>query len=306
MNFVGVSGVNPSFGAQHLGHYASVCRTLDTARERGCCILLLDDYLSRISLPRELARLKNRTLFIASEYFSLGYEEPDILLIRSSRLPQIFSIMGLLSERLVASTMVDIFRSTALGRMSPSYRHDFGLDIPAKLVEVTYPALATPAMAIGLNAEFVYGGLEVEGYVNTIRHISRTACLRQSELSISEVEYFESPCPYVRGIDGNYMTNRNAIFISDSEAVVQAKLESISDEKIIDEYLSLLLQDGFDPIRSTSAKIDLLIRTWVERISNMTLSKPVSAIDIERRLEINEGIVRDSLNCFWNKWVEEL
>lgn len=288
-----VTGLNPIVGAQHLGHYVGIFQLMEKLRGKHQCVLLIDDVLGQLLFPIEIPKLRNRTLFIASEYLRLGFGPPDILLVRSSRLPELFGAIGVISNAVERDGVEQLYRASLAGRLLPSQRADFGLDLLPTLAEFSYPPLVIPALTIALSADAIYGGIEVTGYFNTTKRLVR----RMNQIRVAKlpsVRLISAKFPSLPGLDGNHMTNRNALYLSDDPATVIKKLKTVSERHILETYRRAI--GGELPVPASDLP-QFLGERWKSKFGALQ-SRGFSADNVEEILTKSEDEVASKLRNF--------
>jgi hypothetical protein len=269
-----------------------VLRLIDEMPTDMTTILLLDDLLARLSFPCDRQKVAARTIYIAGEYITPGYESPRVLLARSSKVTPLLLTTHLIAQFIPADYLSQLHRFSFYGSISPTQRSQLGYSQLVSASEQFYPFLIFPALVFGTRADFLFGGIEVQGYrTNTAFAFSNAA----SPLGIParEPDFIPAKFGALRAPDGKYMTGQNGIYLSAPDKTVTEQLSTIQDQSILQDYGSLL--------DARTQTVPDLLDVWKKKFGKLSsLSKTIAARDIENRLADDERTVSRMVDVFNN------
>ncbi len=231
-----ISVHNPLFGPRNLGHYFGSMKDLVETQQQYHSIVVIDDVLAGFMAPRDREAIPNRSYFVVQDFLNAGYNvEENQILLTSQVLPEIMELVVFFSMGLEQDYLMHLYENSFLGGLKSYQRRGIGLGLRPTVVEVLYPALAMPAISLGLDVELFQGGEEIRGYTDIMKEIA-IGLKGKIDLQFHVPVYEPSQNGTVLGIDGRYMFQDNCIFLSESEESLKYKIDLIQDKAVLIDW----------------------------------------------------------------------
>ncbi len=248
-----ISAHNPVTGPRHLGHYFGAMKSLAESQYEYNTFVVLDDLLAYFMYPKEREYIQNRTLFVVQDFINSGFDVENNNILLTSDIAHLF-----LEHMLYYSTVIDVeycnhlYQNSFLGSLKSYQRKELGLSNYPSVTEWLYPQIGIAAMALSLNADYFQGGEEIIGYIYIMEEIAENL-KRRNNISISVPRYLPSKIGYINGTDGKYMIQKNCVFLSEDIDDLEAKIMSVQDKKVLQEWYNSLHREDLSQALEHSA-----------------------------------------------------
>jgi hypothetical protein len=258
-------GHNPVTGGRHLGQYfGSMIDLVELQDEYDCCVIL-DDWMDIINYPLEKDKVLQRSLFVLNEFIKAGVDTNKVTFGLSTfflkELSEIFTlILGFVDSNFLDSK----YPKTFFGHLKESDRVFLGLQPSPTLLEKSYNLYGPVSYTIGLNIDIFMGGHDVEGYIDHIKHVLNNIN-DKTHFSVNKTEFMPSKFPYILDSFGEFMTQGNGLFISDSEQNLRNYLKETTSEKFWKQIGYIL--NSFDNEVKLSYDKEVIENRLIEHLS---------------------------------------
>lgn len=232
-----VSPHNPITGARHLGHYLGSMKDLIDLQDKYDCYVILDDMLAALMYPQERDKLLNRTLYVVQDFLNAGLDPKKSKIILTSQLPQLFEMIFLIGTVVDFDYCKTLHKSSFCGLLKHYQRRELSLKFHPSTSEVIYPQIGIPCATLALQAAYFQGGEEITGYLSTMDEITENYA-HINEHQFTSPAYVASSLPFVKGTDGAYMIQSNALILSADEKEIQEQIAATSDLSAFGNWFS--------------------------------------------------------------------
>lgn len=239
-----ILGHNPITGGRHLGQYFGSMIDLKKHEDQYECYVILDDWMDILNYPLEKEKVLERSLLVVQEFINAGIDPSKVCFGLSSLFStELSEVLMFLLDYINYEYIDERYLNTFFGHFLIGDRLSLGLPASISQLEKIYNLFAPVAYTFGLNADAFLGGKDVEGYIDHIEHLLSNIKERTNFEPV-ETKFLSSEFPFVVNSEGEFMTQSNALFISDSVENIEDYFEKSSD-KFVDSIGYIL--GSFDP-----------------------------------------------------------
>ncbi len=252
-----ISAHNPVTGPRHLGHYFGAMKSLAECQYEYNTIVVLDDLMARIMYPKDREHIQNRAFYVVQDFINSGFDPKNNAIILTSQIQSLF-----FEHLFYYSSVIDfnycnrLYENSFLGSLKLYQRKELGVGNYASVAEWLYPQIGLASLTLGLDAKYFQGGEEIIGFTYIMEEITENLN-KKHNLQVSIPAYLPSKQGYINGTDGQYMIQRNCLFLSEQEKDIYKKVYEMEDKKVFMEwYISMHLEQKAAALADKALDVD--------------------------------------------------